>query len=125
MVAYYRKFIKNFAKIAKPLTLLTRQQVKFDWIPSHHTAFLPLGSKIGGQINYNRPNAGQFLTREQASYIYKKTESGEIINVDTIQQEIEQDRQLNKIDDPSGDTNPYKELIVNNAEKLEPLMTQM
>ena len=25
----------------------------------------------------------------------------------------------------SGDTNPYKELIVNNAEKLEPLMTQM
>ena len=25
----------------------------------------------------------------------------------------------------SGDANPYKELIVNNAEKLEPLMTQM
>ena len=25
----------------------------------------------------------------------------------------------------SGDTNPYKELIVNNAEKLEPLMIQM
>ena len=24
-----------------------------------------------------------------------------------------------------GDTNPYKELIVNNVEKLEPLMTQM
>ena len=25
----------------------------------------------------------------------------------------------------SGDTNPYKQLIVNNVEKLEPLMTQM
>ena len=25
----------------------------------------------------------------------------------------------------SGVTNPYKELIVNNAEKIEPLMTQM
>ena len=25
----------------------------------------------------------------------------------------------------SGDTNPYKELIVNNAEKIEPLITQM
>ena len=25
----------------------------------------------------------------------------------------------------SGETNPYKELIVNNAEKIEPLMTQM
>ena len=29
LVGYYRKFIKNFAKIAKLLTLLTGQQVKF------------------------------------------------------------------------------------------------
>ena len=42
LVGYYRKFIKGFAKIAKPLTLLTRQQVKFDWIVEHHTAFLHL-----------------------------------------------------------------------------------
>ena len=40
LVGYYRKFIKGFAKIAKPLTLLIRQQVKFDWTPEHHTAFL-------------------------------------------------------------------------------------
>ena len=32
----------GFAQIAKPLTLLTRQQVKFDWTPTHHTAFLQL-----------------------------------------------------------------------------------
>ena len=42
----YRKFIKGFAKIAKPLTLLTRQQVKFDWTPEHHTAFLHLKEAI-------------------------------------------------------------------------------
>ena len=42
-----------------------------------------------------------------------------------IEQEIEQEKQLNKIDDTSRETNPYKELIVNNAEKIEPLMTQM
>ena len=30
LVGYYRKFIKVFAKIAKLLTLLTRQQVKFE-----------------------------------------------------------------------------------------------
>ena len=42
-----------------------------------------------------------------------------------IKQEIEQEKQLNKIDDTKGETNPYKELIVNNAEKIEPLMTQM
>ena len=89
------------------------------------TAFLPLDSKIGGQINHDRPSIGQFLTREQASYVYKKTKSGEMIKVNTIQQEIEQEEQLNKIDDMSGETNPYKELIVNNAEKIAPLMTQM
>ena len=87
--------------------------------------FLPPDSKIGGQINYNRPSVGQFLTREQTSYVYKKIESSEIINVDTMQQEIEQEELLNKIDDTSGNTNPYKELIVNNVEKLEPLITQM
>ena len=88
------------------------------------TTFLPLDSKIGGPINHNSPSIGQFLTREQTSYVYKITESGEMINVDTIQQEIEQENQLNKIDDMSGQTNPYRELIVNNAEKIEPLMTQ-
>ena len=35
LVGYYRKFIRGFVKIAKPLTLLTRQQVKFDWTPEH------------------------------------------------------------------------------------------
>ena len=43
----------------------------------------------------------------------------------SLQQEMEQEEQLNKIDDTNGKTNPYHELIVNNAEKIEPLMTQM
>ena len=42
-----------------------------------------------------------------------------------IEQEIEQEKQLNKIDDTSGETNLYQERIVNNVEKIEPLMTQM
>ena len=42
-----------------------------------------------------------------------------------MHQELEQERQLKRIDDTSRDTNPYKELIVNNAEKMEPLLTQM
>ena len=46
LVGYYRKFIKNFTKIAKPLTLLTRQQVKFNWTPAHQTAFLTLKESI-------------------------------------------------------------------------------
>ena len=52
------------------------------------TIFLPLDSKIGGQVGHGQPNVGQFLTREQANYIYKKVETGGIINTDTIQQEM-------------------------------------
>ena len=89
------------------------------------TAFLSLDSRIGGQDRDNHPTVGQFLTREQARYIYRKVETWEIINTDMIEQEIEQEKQLNKIDDTSGEINPYQELIVNNAEKIESLMTQM
>ena len=42
-----------------------------------------------------------------------------------MQQEIEQEKQLNRIDDKNGEINPYKELIVNNTERTEPLMMQM
>ena len=46
LVGYYRKFIKNFTKIAKYLTLLTCQQVKFSWTPTHHKVFLHLKESI-------------------------------------------------------------------------------
>ena len=89
------------------------------------TAFLPLDSKIGGHIGHVKPNMGQFLTREQANYIYKKVETGEIIITDTIQQEMEQEEQLNRIDDTNGKTSLCQELIINNAERIDPLITQM
>ena len=43
------------------------------------------------------------------------------MNTNMMEQEIEQDRQLDKMDDTSGEINPYKELIVYNADKIEPL----
>ena len=49
----------------------------------------------------------------------------EVINTETLQQELEHERQLNRIDDTNGETNPYKELIVNNAEKIDLLLVQM
>ena len=89
------------------------------------TTFLPLDSRIGGQGGCNHTTVGQFSTREQTRYIYKKIDTGEMINTDMIEQEIEEERQLDKMDDTSRETNPYKELIVNNAKRIEPLMTQM
>ena len=58
LVGYYRKFIKKFAKIAKPLTLLTHQQVKFDWTLTHHYAFLTLKDSIiqAPILGYPDPN---------------------------------------------------------------------
>ena len=89
------------------------------------TTFLPSEYRIGGQGRNDHPTVGQFLTREQTKYIYRKVETGKITNTNTIEQEIEQEKHLSKIDDTSRETNPYQELIVNNAEKTEPLMTQM
>ena len=48
-----------------------------------------------------------------------------MINTDMIQQEIEQEKQLSRINDMNGEINPYRELIVNNVERTELLMTQM
>ena len=56
LVGYYRKFIKEFAKIAKQLTLLTRQQVKFEWTPEHHTTFLHLKEAIVQAPILHHPN---------------------------------------------------------------------
>ena len=58
LVGYYRKFIKGFAKVAKPLTLLTRQQVKFEWTPDHQTAFEHLKNAIvqAPILHYPNPN---------------------------------------------------------------------
>ena len=88
------------------------------------TAFLPLSPKIGGQENGDYPSIGQYLTRDQTNFIYKKKESGKLINTETIQQELECERQLDKIDNTSRDTSLYKDLIVNNTEKFEPVSTQ-
>ena len=57
--------------------------------------------------------------------MYKKVETGGMISTDTVQQEIEQEKQLTRIDDDSGEVNPYRELVVNNAETVEILKTQM
>ena len=68
--------------------------------------FLPLDSKISGQVRNDRPSVGQFLTKEQVNYIYKKIETGKIINTDAIEQEMKQEEQLNRIDDTSRETKP-------------------
>ena len=65
------------------------------------------------------------LTPNQTEYIYKKVELGSLINKDVIKEEIDLDAELDKIDDNSEDENPYRELIVTNANKIENTLSQM
>ena len=56
------------------------------------TTFLPLDFRIGGQNRDSYPTVGKYLTRDQTRYTYKKVETGEMINMDTVQQETEQEK---------------------------------
>ena len=38
------------------------------------TTFLPLDSRIDGQSRDSHPTIGQYLTRDQTKYVYKKVE---------------------------------------------------
>ena len=54
--------------------------------------FLLLNTKIGGAVKYVKDRETICLTNDQARYIYKKVESESIVNIDTIKQEIEEDK---------------------------------
>jgi len=68
LAEYYRKFIKNFSKIAKPLTTLTKKDSKFNWNTEQQNAFDSLKEKLTSApvLNY-RDFTRQFLITTDAS----------------------------------------------------------
>jgi hypothetical protein len=42
LAGYYRRFISNFSKIAKPMTKLLEKEAKIEWSPQCKDAFLTL-----------------------------------------------------------------------------------
>ena len=91
---------------------------------------MPFCQKLGGnnkKVGSVRNNSRDrnCLTSKQTEYVYKKVELGSLVNKDTIKEEIDSDVELDKIDNNSGDENPYKELIVNNVSKIENMLFQM
>ncbi|GJR00569.1 putative reverse transcriptase domain-containing protein [Tanacetum coccineum] len=46
LAGYYRRFIANFLKIAKPLTLLTQKNQKFEWGDEQENAFQTLNDML-------------------------------------------------------------------------------
>ncbi|GJZ28394.1 putative reverse transcriptase domain-containing protein [Tanacetum coccineum] len=46
LAGYYRRFIKGFSKIAKPMTKLTQKKVAFEWGDKQEAAFQTLKNKL-------------------------------------------------------------------------------
>ncbi|GJZ04730.1 putative reverse transcriptase domain-containing protein [Tanacetum coccineum] len=46
LAGYYRRFIKGFSKIAKPMTKLTQKKVAFEWDDKQKAAFQTLKNKL-------------------------------------------------------------------------------
>ena len=46
LAGYYRRFIENFSRIAKPLTILTQKSKTFDWGEEQEIAFQTLKDKL-------------------------------------------------------------------------------
>ena len=65
LVNYYRRFIRNFAKIAKPLTDLTKK-VPFIWTESTHDTFLALKNAVitAPVIHQFSPDKPIFITTD-------------------------------------------------------------
>ena len=56
LAGYYRRFIENFSKIAKPMTELLKNGVKFEWSPACEEAFQTLKDRLTTAHVLAQPN---------------------------------------------------------------------
>ena len=59
MANYYRRFVKNFSLIAKPLTILTGKDQPWTWGREQEQAFATLKLKLGSAPILRRPDASR------------------------------------------------------------------
>ena len=62
LAGYYRRFIKDFSRIAAPMTRLTRKKVKFDWDDRCKEAFQELKMRLTTAPILMVPDRGQGYT---------------------------------------------------------------
>ena len=56
LASYYRNFVKDFSHIARPLTALTKKNVKFQWNEAQETAFQKLKTALTSEPVLQLPN---------------------------------------------------------------------
>jgi len=66
LAEYYRKFIKDLSKIAKPLTILTKKNTKFEWT-TEQKAFDILKEKLTAPVLHYPDFTRQFIIATDAS----------------------------------------------------------
>ena len=89
LAGYYRRFVKDFSMVAKPLTNLLRKNVPFGWSPQCEQSFeelkrrltttpiLALPSEIGGFVLYtdaSRMGLGRVLMQSGKVIAYTSTQ---------------------------------------------------
>ena len=80
---------------------LVQEHLNVQKVSMNPTEFLPLNANIDGQMRSDKHKykENRYITKDQARHIYKKVESGNIININTPKQEIDQDCELSRLDD--------------------------
>jgi len=70
LVEYYRRFIPNFSKLAKPLTDLLTKDKEFKWIKTQNRAFYELRNSLYREPILQYPNFDKpfILTTDTSGY---------------------------------------------------------
>ena len=69
LAGYYRRFVQDFAKIATPLTRLTRKEEKFEWTPKCEESFQELKKRLTTAPVLTLPDeSGSFIIYSDASH---------------------------------------------------------
>ena len=88
------------------------------------TTFFTLNTKIDGPVKCAKDKEIFCLTKDHARHIYKKVKLECVANVDTIKQEIEEDKLYrDNINDDA--VNPYHNMIINNIDRENVITSQM
>uniref|UniRef100_A0A3B1IQI2 Gypsy retrotransposon integrase-like protein 1 n=1 Tax=Astyanax mexicanus TaxID=7994 RepID=A0A3B1IQI2_ASTMX len=70
LAAYYRRFVQDFATIAKPLHELTKKHVRFQWTPECQAAFEELKSSLTSTpvLGYPRDHGNLILDTDASNF---------------------------------------------------------
>ena len=69
LAGYYRRFVKDFSRIATPLTKLTRKNHKFEWNAEYEESFQELKQKfVTAPVLVLPDDKGDFVIYSDASH---------------------------------------------------------